>query len=183
MKIFIFVLFLTTFLANNVISSVVPKAPLILIGATEDKEFYITQPDDTDDFPRALHHVCPNIHGMRLASIENPEEFQVVDEWYLRTYGEHTSDFAWTAAMKMGAVPFHWATTGDLVNFNNAVISYPWNSGGWNGASWSWYNCLTIHRRCNRPVNSPPGCWPARLEYYYTDCRTMRRVICQKSVS
>ncbi|ODM86840.1 hypothetical protein Ocin01_19841 [Orchesella cincta] len=71
---------------------------LILLGATSNKELYITVPDVTGDFTHSLSVGCPLRFQMSLAAVETPEEVAIIDN-YLDTTQGNSSDAAWTSAM------------------------------------------------------------------------------------
>ncbi|CAG7833545.1 unnamed protein product [Allacma fusca] len=163
----------------------IPNSDLLqYMGSTATKEFYISVQVDSAmyDYAYALHHACYNIFDMYLASIENEEEFEVINSYLMRELSNSTSSSkAWTSGLAFGRMGKQWASTGAQYNLN-AVISYPWPSGGGASPSWSWNQCLSVYKNCNRSPGAPPGCFPIRTELFYDDCQVKRQVICQRAV-
>ncbi|CAL8116433.1 unnamed protein product [Orchesella dallaii] len=148
---------------------------LILMGATNTKELYITAPEVSID--------CPLRFQMSLAAVETTEEVTIIDNYFNSTQG-NSSDAAWTSAMaRVGRIPAHWANNGLRITEYPAVINEPWPSGAGSSPTYASHNCVTLQRVCIRPPNVPiPGCFPARTQFEYSPCIFQERYICQKRI-
>ncbi|CAL8084217.1 unnamed protein product [Orchesella dallaii] len=156
---------------------------LILMGATNTKELYITAPEITGDFTYSLSIGCPLRFQMSLAAVETTEEVAIIDNYFNSTQG-NSSDAAWTSAMaRVGRIPAHWANNGLRIAEYPAVINEPWPSGAGSSPTYASHNCVTLQRVCIRPPNVPiPGCFPARTQFEYSPCFFQERYICQKRI-